>query len=517
METWFLFLISLCICSLLTSIFTHFRTSTKLPPGPPSIPILTNFIWLRRSSLQIESLLRSFIAKYGPVLTLRIGPTSTIFIADHSIAHKILVQNGALFADRPPALPVGKVITSNQHNISSASYGPLWRLLRRNLTSQILHPSRVRSYSQARKWVLDILFNRLQSQSESGSPVSVIENFQYAMFCLLVLMCFGDKLEESQIREVENVERALILSFPRFNILNFWPKFTKIFLRKRWEAFFQLRRNQAKVLTRLIEARRKANQNRANRAENEEREEEEFVVSYVDTLLELELPDEKRKLNDDEMVTLCSEFLNAGTDTTSTALQWIMANLVKYPEIQNKLYAEMKGIMGDGTGEEVKEEALGKLPYLKALILEGLRRHPPAHFVLPHSVKEDTELGNYVIPKKGTVNFMVAEMGRDPKVWEDPNAFKPERFMKGGKEEEVAEFDVTGSKEIKMMPFGAGRRICPGWSVAILHLEYFVANLVWRFEWKAVDGDEVDMSEKVELTVSMNNPLKAKIHPRIHI
>ncbi|KAA0043017.1 hypothetical protein IC582_025372 [Cucumis melo] len=515
MEIWFIFLISLSICSLLTSIFTHFQTSTKLPPGPPSIPILTNFLWLRRSSLQIESLLRSFVAKYGPVLTLRIGSRPTVFIADRSIAHKILVQNGALFADRPPALSVGKVITSNQHNISSASYGPLWRLLRRNLTSQILHPSRVRSYSEARKWVLDILLNRLQSQSESGNPVSVIENFQYAMFCLLVLMCFGDKLDESQIREVENVERAMILSFQRFNILNFWPKFTKILFRKRWEAFFQLRKNQEKVLTRLIEARRKANGNRENKAQNEE---EEIVVSYVDTLLELELPDEKRKLNDDELVTLCSEFLTAGTDTTSTALQWIMANLVKHPEIQNKLFVEMKGVMGNGSREEVKEEVLGKLPYLKAVVLEGLRRHPPAHFVLPHAVKEDAELGNYVIPKNVTVNFMVAEIGRDPKVWEDPTAFNPERFVKGGKEkeEQVAEFDITGSKEIKMMPFGAGRRICPGFGLAILHLEYFVANLVWRFEWKVVDGDEVDMSEKVELTVAMKKPLKAKIHPRIH-
>lgn len=328
-------------------------------------------------------------------------------------------------------------------------------------------------------------------------------------------MCFGDKLDESQIREVENVERALLLSFGRFNILNFWPKFTKTVLRKRWEAFLQLRRNQQKVLIPLIEARRKANQNRANRAQTDEKEEEEFVVSYVDTLLELELPDEKRKLTNDELVTLCSEFLNAGTDTTSTALQWIMANLMKNPEIQNKLFAEMKGVIGDGSREEVKEEDLDKLPYLKAVVLEGLRRHPPGHFVLPHAVKEETMLENYVIPKDGTVNFMVAEMGWDPKVWEDPMEFKPERFMKGGEgEEEGGGFDITGSREIKMMPFGVGRRMCPGFGVAILHLEYFIANLIWRFEWKAVKGEEVSLSEKVEFTVVMEKPLKANINPR---
>ncbi|CAI0567310.1 unnamed protein product [Linum tenue] len=98
---------------------------------------------------------------------------------------------------------------------------------------------------------------------------------------------------------------------------------------------------------------------------------------------------------------------------------------------------------------------------------------------------------------------MVAEMGRDPEVWEDPMAFNPERFV-----------DITGSKEIKMMPFGVGRRMCPGYALALLHLEYFVANLVWSFEWKAVEGDGVDLSEKPEFTVVMKNPLRAQVFPR---
>ncbi|XP_022148533.1 cytochrome P450 89A2-like [Momordica charantia] len=518
MATFFIFFdvaISLCICYLLTAIFGHFRSSTNLPPGPPSFPILTTLLWLRRSPLQIESLLRTFVAKYGPVVTLRIGSRPSVFIADRHIAHAALIQSASLFADRPPALPVSSVVSSNQHNISSASYGPLWRLLRRNLTSQILHPSRVASYGGARKWVLDILLNRFLSHPESGTPVCVVHHFQYAMFCLLVLMCFGNRLEETKIREIENVNRALLLQLGRFRILDFFPKLTKLFLRNSWEAFLQLRRNQENVLIPLIEARRKAKQNRANRAQIE-KEEDKFVVSYVDTLLDLKLTDEgNRDLTDGEMVSLCSEFLNAGTDTTSTALQWIMANLVKYPEIQRKLFAEIEGVMGKGE-EEVKEEDLGKLPYLKAVVLEGLRRHPPGHFVLPHAVKEDTTLENYAIPKNGTVNFMVAQMGWDPKVWEDPMAFKPERFMNGGGggEGETIAFDITGSKEIKMMPFGAGRRMCPGLGVAMLHLEYFIANLVWRFEWKAVAGDDVDLSEKVEFTVVMEKPLKAALNSR---
>ena len=238
----------------------------------------------------------------------------------------------------------------------------------------------------------------------------------------------------------------------------------------------------------------------------------------MDTLLDLQLPEEKRKLEESEIVTLSSEFLNGGTDTTSTSLQWIMANLVKSPQIQAKLFQEIKHVIGKEK-ENVEEEDLDKIPYLKAVILEGLRRHPPGHFVLPHAVTEDITLEGYVIPKKASVNFMVTEMNWNPKIWEDPMEFKPERFLnsKGNNGDDQGEFDydITGSREIKMMPFGAGRRICPGYGLALLHLEYFVANLVWSFEWKAVEGDEVDLSEKQEFTVVMKNPLQVKIYPRI--
>ncbi|MBA0824672.1 hypothetical protein Goarm_021325, partial [Gossypium armourianum] len=439
------------------------------------------------------------------MVTLYIGPRPSIFVSDHSLAHQALVQSGSLFSDRPKALPTSKIMSSNQHNISSAPYGPNWRVLRRNLTSEILHPSRIKSYSHARKWVLDILFDVLQSKAKTGEPVQVLTHFQYVMFCLLVLMCFGDKLSQEQIKKIEDVVRRGLLGLERFNILNFWPKVTKVLLRKRWQEFFQRRKDQEDVLIPLIRARKKAKEEKLS-----DKKSDDYVLAYVDTLLDLELPEEKRKLTEGEIFSLASEFLNAGTDTTSTALQWVMANLVKYPHIQDKLFLEIKGVVGDG--EEIKEDDLQKMPYLKAVILEGLRRHPPGHFVLPHCVTEDTVLGDYLVPKNGTINFMVAEMGWDPKVWEDPMAFKPERFMRN---EQV--FDITGSREIKMMPFGVGRRICPGFGLALLHLEYFVANLIWKFEWKAMDGDEISLEEKQEFTVVMKTPLMAHISPRKEI
>lgn len=515
MEIWFIVVVTLCSAFLLKSFFDlvivspNSNSKKKLPPGPYSFPVIGTLKWARRSFADLEPTLRDLKAKYGPLITLNIGSRPAIFVANHSLAYQALVQQGAVFSDRPRAVATSALVSSNQRNISSAPYGPVWRLLRRNLTSEILHPSRIKSYSRARSWVLGILLQQLRHAQVDS--VKLIDHFQYAMFCLLVLMCFGDKLQESQIKQIENIQRKLLLGFRRFNILNFFPRVGKIIFRNRWKELIELRQEQESIFIPLIEARRRAKEQKIERSD-------EFVVAYVDTLLNLELPEENRNLNDGEMVTLCSEFLSAGTDTTSTALQWIMANLVKNPSIQEKLYQEIVSIVGEKqsklTGEEVvNEEDLQKMPYLKAVILEGLRRHPPGHFVLPHTVTEEVELNGYVIPKNATINFMVAEMGLDPKVWEDPLEFRPERFLAEGSYNEV--FDITGSREIKMMPFGAGRRICPASGLAMLHLEYFVANLVWHFQWKPVEGDDVDLSENLEFTVVMKNPLRVRICPRV--
>ncbi|PPS15501.1 hypothetical protein GOBAR_AA05078 [Gossypium barbadense] len=412
MESWFfILLVAFSISIILKAFFNLFSPPKKLthtlPPGPSTFPIIGNFLFLRKSFFEIEPILRNLRKKYGSMVTLHIGPRPSIFVSDRSLAHQALVQSGSLFSDRPKALPISKIMSSNQHNISSAPYGPNWRVLRRNLTSEILHPSRIKSYSHARKWVLDILFDILQSKAKTGEPV---------------------QLSQEQIKKDRGccAKRAAGVG--------------KVLLRKRWQEFFQRRKDQEDVLIPLIRARKKAKEEKLS-----DKKSDDYVLAYVDTLLDLELPEEKRKLTEGEIFSLASEFLNAGTDTTSTALQWVLANLVKYPHIQDKLFREIKGVVGDG--EEIKEDDLQKMPYLKAVILEGLRRHPPGHFVLPHCVTEDTVLGDYLVPKNGTINFMVAEMGWDPKVWEDPMAFKPERqwmeMNQLGREARVTDGDET--------------------------------------------------------------------------
>ncbi|KAK9749822.1 hypothetical protein RND81_02G153000 [Saponaria officinalis] len=392
------------IAFLLIALLSSYSKSNlfpKLPPGPKNLPIISTVLWLRKSTTELEAALRTLRPKFGPIITIRMASRPFIFICSRSLAHEALVQNGAIFADRPKALPTTKILTSNQHNITSVDSPPF--------------PSQ--DFSHARRWVLHTLISHLGAESASDVPVKVTNHFHFAMFSLLVYI------------DIEALQHRYLTSLSRFQVLNIWPSVTYLLL------------HTQDVLIPHIRARNDI------AAKN--------LSCYVDTLMTVELSENigntKRKLSEQEMVMACSEFFNVGTDTTATALQWIMANLVKNPQIQTTLFEGIKELIGE-QAKEVGEDDLPKLPYLKAIVLEGLRRHPPAHFVLPHAVIQETELGGYTVPKNAVVNFTIAVIGRDLDVWDDQMKFKPERFL-------TEEVDITVSREIKMMPFGAGRRM----------------------------------------------------------
>ncbi|XP_045808729.1 cytochrome P450 89A2-like [Trifolium pratense] len=508
METsWLIILLCLSMLIIIIITRTRIRSSINLPPGPLYIPYITDILLLPKISFsQLKPILHDLHAKHGPIISFHFWSTPHIFIFDRFLAHKALIQNASVFANRP------KFINNNiQLNISSSCYGSTWRVLRNNLASTMFHPSRFKLFSNTRRRVLEKLLNELKFEAKVvNNYVKLINHIQHAIFCLLVFMCFGENVDNKKIEKIKNIQKCLIMSSGKFSALNFYPKIvSRILFRKRWQELSQLRKFQNDLLVELIQSRKKVMENNNN--------DDGCFVCYVDTLLNLELPEEKRKLDEGELVALCSEFLTAGTDTTSTTIEWVMANLVKYKHMQQRLVDEIEDVVGgDRKEKEVREEDLEKLPYLKALILEVLRRHPPSHYAIPHAVTEDVILNGYFIPKNGSVNFMVADIGLDPTVWKDPMVFKPERFLRDKTNSNVLEaYDISGKKEIKMMPFGVGRRICPAYKLAMLHLEYFVANLVLNFEWKTLLSiKNVDLSEKQEFTMVMKHPLQAQISQR---
>lgn len=329
-------------------------------------------------------------------------------------------------------------------------------------------------------------------------------------------MCFGLKLEENRIKALADLLHRVLLYSSSQNKLNAYPlKLGKFLFPSLWNELFTLRKEIETSLIPLIRARFDEIQREIDRNKNEFQEEEEIetesAVPYFDTLINLHLPEGNRKLEEGEIISLCAEFLNGIVHSTVVVMQWAMANIVKYPEIQNKLHSEIDRAI-DPSQEHVTEDNLKKMPYLKAVILETLRRHPPGHLALPHRVTEEVLLdGKFAVPEKVTVHFAAAEMARDAEVWEEPMEFRAERFMAGEEAEDAVEI-LTGNKEIRFMPFGGGRRICPGIGVSMLHLQYFVANLVRVFKWDAVG--EVDLEEKLEVSIIMKTPLEARISAR---
>ncbi|KAJ4774473.1 Cytochrome P450 89A2 [Rhynchospora pubera] len=494
----------------------YFLTKTRakhrlpLPPGLTVIPIVGNLIWLTQSMSNIESILQDLHARYGPIITLRLGSRLSINISDRYLAHSALITHGATFAGRPKQTSIREILNVNYHTISTATYGPLWRLLRRNLAGEVLQPSHVKLLSSARKWTVDLLKEELSCSYNSNSN-PLIESFHLAMFSLLVYMFFGERLDEGYVNAIKSTQRDAMLYFARkLNIFSFMPMVTKYLYRDRWNKALSLRKRQKELFMPLIESRRVL---KTKSGEDKIRNADKILeYCYVDTLLDTRLPDEGgRLLSDDDLVALCGEFLVGGTDTTSTVLKWIMAELVKNQDVQSKLWHEIQLVLANSDSGGINEEMLEKMPYLKAVVLEALRLHPPSHFLLNHAVTQECTLGGYTIPRRAWVNFLMVNIGRDEKIWKNPTEFKPERFLEGGEGEGV---DITGTKEIKMMPFGAGRRICPGLGIAMLHLEYIVANMVKEFEWRGIEGEEVDLAEKLEFTVVMKKPFRAQLTPR---
>jgi cytochrome P450 len=154
------------------------------------------------------------------------------------------------------------------------------------------------------------------------------------------------------------------------------------------------------------------------------------------------------------------------------------------------------------------------LVHVQAVVKETFRRHPPSHFVLSHAATRDTELGGYRVPADASVEFYTAWVTENPATWPDPEAWRPERFLEGG---EGFDTDITGTRALRMMPFGAGRRICPAATLGVLHIQLMLANMVRAFRWTPPAGEgPPDPTETFAFTVVMKNPLRAAFVERNH-
>jgi cytochrome P450 len=206
------------------------------------------------------------------------------------------------------------------------------------------------------------------------------------------------------------------------------------------------------------------------------------------------------------------EMIFRGTDTTAILTEWIMAELVLHPEIQAKLHAELDSVVGKE--RDVRDSDIVSLHYLQAVVKETLRIHPPGPLLSWARLStEDVQVAGHLVPKGTTAMVNMWAIAHDPSIWANPQNFSPERFLSS---EGGADIDIRGN-DLRLAPFGAGRRVCPGRALGMATVQLWLAQLLQKFEWVAYTDHPVDLSEVLKLSCEMVHPLHAIPLPRTNL
>ncbi|CAL5035811.1 unnamed protein product [Urochloa decumbens] len=404
----------------------------------------------------------------------------TIVVSDPAIIRSALIDHADAFSNRPlPRFPAGRPIT---HSITSAPYGPLWQGLRRNFTADILHRSRLGVLTPLEREAAAAAVASLSAQAGNNGDVVIRNTLHGAVLALFARLCFGadddNGMDERALRTVLQMQQEFLSNFTLVRATDrSW--LTRLLHWRR-------RRRHAGVFDRIDEVFIPAIMARRRR-QSRDGDCGDGFRSYLDSLLELDIPIDddddgraRRPLTDEEIGFLIWEFLSAGTSSTVTCLEWTLAHLAAEPGIQDKLHREVAA--------------------------DHLR-----------SMTEDVAvtLGEAAVPPGGaSVTFVLGAFGRDGEVWTNPDEFRPERFLEGGEGEGVSL--VPGPKEIKMMPFSAGRRHCAGVAMGMAHVKCFLAEFVRELEWaQPADGSGIDFTELDEFIKWMKMPLRVRVAPRL--
>jgi len=336
-----------------------------LPPGPPGWPVVGNLFQVILQRRPFMYVVRDLREKYGPIFTMRMGQRTLIVVTSADLIHEALVKQGPMFASRPADSPIRLLFSVGKCTVNSAPYGPLWRALRRNFVAEIVSPHRVKSFSWIREWAVDAHLRRLRAELAGEGAVRVMASCRLTICSILICICFGAKIPDELIREIEEVLKdVMMISLPK--LPDFLPLLTPLF-RKQLSEARALRRRQLDCLAPLVRARRDFLRDGAGSQEAAAKGGVEMMSgpgeAYVDSLFDLEPPGRGKRLGEEELVTLCSEVMSAGTDTSATALEWAMLHLILDPAAQERLYDEVVAKVGKTA--RITEADVEAMPYLQ--------------------------------------------------------------------------------------------------------------------------------------------------------
>ncbi|KAL0441103.1 UNVERIFIED_CONTAM: cytochrome [Sesamum radiatum] len=477
-------LVSLFLFWAITKWLCKPAANKKLPPSPWKLPILGNLHQL--GSLPHRNL-QSLAKKHGPLMLLHFGTMPTLVVSSADAAREIMKTHDLSFADRPQSSVTGRLLY-NFKDVSFAPYGEYWRQLKSICVLQLLSNKKVQSFNSIREEATAFLVKKIQ---KSSFPVNLSELFAELSSDVVCKSAFGQKYSEG-----ENGKKFLSLSTELLELLgslpigDFTPGLSWI---SRFNGFDARVDKLSKELDEFLE--------RVIRERMETPEKEKNGANFVDILLDIYQSNSAGvSIHRDSIKAIILDVYAAGTESTPTVLEWAMTELLRHPSVMKKLQTEVREIVKDK--QDITENDLEKMLYLKAVIKETLRFHTPVPLLAPRVARKDVKIMGYDISAGTMVITNAWAIGRDPVSWDEPEKFEPDRFVNSS-------IDFKGL-DFELIPFGAGRRGCPGIAFAMATIEFVLANLVQKFDWKLPDkGKELGMKERPGITLHIDVPLLA--------
>ncbi|KAI9102937.1 hypothetical protein K1719_023376 [Acacia pycnantha] len=416
---------------------------------------------------------------------------------------RIPQTHDAALAGRPK-FSAGKYTTYNYSDITWSQYGPYWRQARKMCLTELFSAKRLESYEYIRREELKAVLKELY---DSSNKTIVLKDYLTNLSLNVISrMALGKKyLEQSQnaiVSPEEFIKKMLDELFLLNGVLNIgdfipWIHFMDL------QGYVKRMKALSKKFDRFME-----------HVLDEHNERRRGIVDYVakdmvDVLLQLaDDPTLEVKLERDGIKAFTQDLIAGGTESSAVTVEWAISELLRKPEIFKKATEELDRVIG--RDRWVEEKDVPNLPYINAIIKETMRLHPVAPMLAPRLAREDVKIAGYDIPKGTQILVNTWTIGRDPTIWQNPNDFEPERFL--GKN-----IDVKGH-DYELLPFGAGRRMCPGYPLGIKVIHASLANLLHGFHWRLKDGmkkEDLSMEEIFGLSTPKKLPLEAVAEPRL--
>ncbi|XP_040985871.1 cytochrome P450 71A1-like [Juglans microcarpa x Juglans regia] len=483
------FLFSLLLLfSLLYFLKLSRGAKLNLPPSPPKLPIIGN---LHQLGSLLHRSLHAISEKYGPVVLLHVGNTPFLVVSSSEIAREVLKGHDTVFSDRPQTRATN-VLFYGCTDIAFCPYGEYWRHAKKICVLEILSQRRVQGFQFVREEETSEMVEKIQRSCMNGAAIDLGEMFVAISNNITCRASLGQKYEgEEGSLSFGHLSRKAMGLVGAFCFGDFFPYLGWIDV---LTGFSGRLRTTSKAINTALDQIIEEHEKRGDTNQSDKKD-------FVDILLYLQKNGMLEIiLTKENIKAILLDMFMGGTDTTASTMEWAMAELVKNPSVMRKAQEEVRAVVGKGKKAKVDEADIDQMDYLKCIVKETLRLHAPAMISRKSSASAKVE--GYDIPPGTTVLVNTWTIQRDPKLWDRPEEFLPERFINNP-------IDFKGHHD-EFIPFGMGSRGCPGIAFAIIEAEYVLANLLYWFDWELLDGatlEQLDMSDMYRPIIGKKTPL----------